>query len=109
MEVDILDDYAFCESAPEGVSKKYDLVFHNPLLCDQHIVLRARIVSIQHPTLGALQSVQTAGLVYLLTLTDGTSIQVEAEETPGKIEHASTGAVDPVKGWDLDVVLSQVP
>jgi len=106
-EVDAEDEYAFCNACPPGVPSGFDLVFHNPLLVQGDPVLRrARIVRIHHATLGDVRRVETKGLVYAITLIDGTSIQVEAEETPGEIEYKPASHVANVDNWDLDVEVS---
>lgn len=109
LEVDVEDDFAFCEEAPSTVPSGYDIVFHNPLLDNREPVLRrARIVCIRHATLGGIRRIETTGLVYVMTLVDGNEVHVEAEETPGKIEYASGTRTAEVAIWDFNVDLTLV-
>lgn len=97
-------DFAFCATYPSGAPPGYDLVFHNPLLDPAQPVLHwVRIVRIRHPSLGEVRRVDTKGLVYALELIDGAVIQVEAEETPGRIEYMPPTCRAEVEGWDLEV------
>jgi len=107
LEVDFEDEYAFCNVYPPGVPSGFDLVFHNPLLDQSDPILRrARIARIHHAILGDVRRVETKGLVYAITLIDGTSIQVEAEETPGEIEYTPASHIAKIDNWDLDVEVS---
>jgi hypothetical protein len=47
--------------------------------------VRRRIVALHHPRLGSLQSIRAEGLDYTLTLADGRTLSVDAEERPGEI------------------------
>jgi hypothetical protein len=49
------------------------------------VVARGTIVAIRHPELGAVRKVDTRGLDYTITLTNGTELTVNAEEEPGKL------------------------
>lgn len=47
--------------------------------------VKAEILKITHPELGAIKGIITIGLDYSIYLSDGNVIIVNAEETPGKI------------------------
>jgi hypothetical protein len=47
--------------------------------------IQGKILSITHPELGGVSEINTQGLDYTITLCDGTSFKVEAEETPGDV------------------------
>lgn len=57
------------------------------------------IARIEHAELGALQSVETAGLDYHFSLAQGTQYVVNAEESPGESREVA------VRCWDLRVTL----
>jgi hypothetical protein len=70
------------------------------------VLRRARILRINHPTLGDLKRIETEGLVYVLTLIGGEQVRVEAEESPGTIERAPGLQIANVATWDIDVTLA---
>jgi hypothetical protein len=47
--------------------------------------IRLRIVSIRHPQLGSIESIDTEGLDYTFLMMDARIIKVNAEEEPGRI------------------------
>ncbi len=64
--------------------------------------VKAKILKITHPELGAIRGIITIGLDYSIYLNDGETILVNAEESPGKI-------YDPkyiVSEWEFDVHLN---
>jgi hypothetical protein len=104
LEVDLEDEFAFCRTPPSGVAPGFDFVFHTVLLDRGEPALRrAKILRIMHSVLGDVQRVETTGLVYTMTLTDGSVIRVEAEETPGAIEVTPGRRSPTIVSWDLEV------
>ena len=63
---------------------------------------------IRHATLGEVRCVQTAGLVYIVTLVCGEEVHVDSEENPGKIDYASRKDMNRIDNWDFEVDLSRV-
>jgi hypothetical protein len=55
------------------------------------VVASGTIAAIRHSELGAVRKVDTRGLDYALTLTDGTELLVNAEEEPGKLFERAGG------------------
>ncbi len=60
---------------------------------------RVKILRIQHPILGSIQAIDTSGLDYTFTMSDGRSQKVEAEETPGPVY----GRNEPIADWRVYV------
>lgn len=82
-----------------------DFVFFNQLLNDTPWEARtARVVSIEHASLGLMGSVDTYGLDYNFTLIDGRELRVNAEEDPGHCEDAQVEK----SGWSLKIWLADV-
>ena len=52
-----------------------------------------------HPVLGNVKGIVTIGLDYTIYLTDGTMLEVNAEENPGQIYNSSLAIDD----WTFDV------
>ncbi len=67
-------------------------------------VRKAVVVSIAHPTLGLLNKIDTAGMDYVLTMSDGRQFIVNAEEDPGMIYDEEVNVDD----WKVEVTLSDV-
>lgn len=63
--------------------------------------IRAEIMSIKHKILGNLKGIITIGLDYTFYLANGERLQVNAEETPGKIYDSQYSIED----WGFDVVV----
>lgn len=61
--------------------------------------VKAEILKIIHPELGEIRGIITIGLDYLIYLSDGTVIIVNAEESPGKIYNSEYI----VSKWSFDV------
>lgn len=83
-------DFDFFVEPPAHIRHEGRRVFYHGGWSDscrnQFTSRRVRIASIAHPQLGAIQSIDTNGLVYVITLADSRVVRVEAEETPGSIE-----------------------
>jgi hypothetical protein len=67
-------------------------------------VRNALVVAIMHPTFGLLRKVDTAGMDYVFTASDGRQFIVNAEEDPGMIYDEEIGVND----WKIEVTLSDV-
>ena len=60
---------------------------------------KLEIERITHPVLGNVKGIVTIGLDYTIYLTDGTMLEVNAEENPGQIYNSSLAIDD----WTFDV------
>ena len=60
---------------------------------------KLEIKKISHPVLGDISGIVAIGLDYTIYLTDGTMLEVNAEEEPGKIYNSSLVIGD----WTFDV------
>lgn len=90
-------------SALEGES--YDFVFFNQLSTVANCQIRvASVLSIDHPTLGSIERIDTDGLDYVFQLDGGERITVNAEEQPGKAYEGYQEVVD----WSVMVLLGDV-
>ncbi len=76
-----------------------NLSFANGLAGNDDCEVKAKISKITHPELGNVKGIITIGLDYSIYLSDGNSIIVNAEESPGDFED-SKYIVDE---WDFDV------
>lgn len=100
-------EFAF-DAGPASAGK---LVFSNgPWEPERSIKRAATIISITHPTLGAINRVETKGLTYRVVLSDETEFLVEAEERElGAIISVSdkrrAHLESTVPDWSLEVVL----
>jgi hypothetical protein len=71
------------------------LVFANTMRSDDPtLVFRATILSIFHPQLGPVRSIDTHGLDYRITLLTGEVVEVDAEEQAGTIHDAPARVID---------------
>lgn len=92
-------------SLPPDWLGDFSYVFFNQLLNATPWESRtARILSIQHPILGPLHSVDTYGLDYTFELQSGRSIVVNAEEEPGVCHDEDVSATQ----WNLMVELTDI-
>jgi len=67
-----------------------------------------RIERIEHKSLGEIEEVDTNGLSYRITTVDGDMIQVEAEETPGVVEHTTLGHDVECGDLEFEVTIGRV-
>ncbi len=88
----------------------HGLLFHSSMLSGEEEWRDATVVSIRHPMLGDLTSVDTGTFgEYIFRLADGGSVSVEAEENPPHINRQSPdGVADEVRGWALEISLDNV-
>ncbi len=73
--------------------------FSNGLTSEDDYEIKAEILDIKHSLLGSVKGIITIGLDYTVYLDSGDSIQVDAEESPGKITEAKYEVDD----WDFEV------
>lgn len=86
LEVGLTDEFAFWRLVPAPLRGPERLVLYNTLWHPEDaLVARGTIAAIRHPELGEVRKVDTRGLDYTITLTDGTKLLVNAEEEPGKL------------------------
>ncbi|EMS69143.1 hypothetical protein [Ruminiclostridium cellobioparum] len=64
---------------------KDKLQFANGTVSDNDYEIKVEIQSIKHNALGEVKGIITIGLDYTIYLHDGEKIQVNAEESPGKL------------------------
>jgi hypothetical protein len=57
------------------------------------------MLEIRHPEFGAIRSIDTKGLEYTSTMTDGRIQKVDAEERPGLVHERK----QPVADWRISV------
>ncbi|VAW72226.1 hypothetical protein MNBD_GAMMA12-1658 [hydrothermal vent metagenome] len=82
--------------------------FYCGLFSNANSELRScKIYSIHHPELGQIRELNTKGLDYTITLVNGKSFEVNAEEEPGKV----FGFPMQPKDWkfEIDVKFEQRP
>jgi hypothetical protein len=80
------------------------LVFYNALWNPEEMVAASGMITeIRHPELGALRKVDTIGLDYTFVLANGTELEVNAEEEPGKLYEQEGKANPGVGDWRLVV------
>ncbi len=101
LEVGSVDEFHFFRVVPDHLANEDDPIFYGDLWGDKHLYYsaRKRILKIHHPQIGDIQKIYTRGLDYTITLTDGTILKVEAEETPGVVYDLP----EPVRDWRVFV------
>lgn len=67
-----------------------------------------RIERIEHKFLGEIEEIDTNGLSYRISTVEGDIVQVEAEETPGVIEHSTLGTDVEYDGFEFEVTIGRV-
>ncbi|MCG7500219.1 hypothetical protein MHO82_25560 [Vibrio sp. Of7-15] len=78
------------------------LEIHSGFTCSESTIsVHCKIVSIHHPELGYIKNIDTEGLDYCLTLANGKSLSVEAEEDPGNVY---SFPIKP-KAWNFQVLI----
>ncbi len=92
LEVGLADEFAFWRVVPDHLLGPVALVLYNTLWNPEDaVVAHGTISAIRHPELGEIRKVDTRGLDYTITLTDGTEVLVNAEEEPGKLYERGGG------------------
>ena len=103
--------YFFFDDVPESMSKigndeTPDYVFFNGVDSSENSQIRfAKIVNIEHATLGEMLRVDTFGLDYILYPASGEEIIIDGEEEPGVIRSGASGEVS---DWSMVVTLEEV-
>ncbi|MDB5300808.1 MAG: hypothetical protein JWO87_2471 [Phycisphaerales bacterium] len=96
-------DFDFFKDPPGNVAHDGRRVFYHGNWQEKYRHLfekrRLRILGIRHPTLGPIQSIDTFGMDYTFTMTDGRVRKVEAEGKPGSVyDHP-----EPIADWRIYV------
>lgn len=105
VEVRMSGEFYFWRVAPDGLGVPQSLVFYNTLWNPEEMVAASgTITEIRHPVLGALRKVDTIGLDYTFVLANGTELEVNAEEEPGKAYEREGRTTPAVDDWRLVVV-----
>jgi hypothetical protein len=93
LEVGLEGEFVFWRVVPDHLHDCERLVLYNDLRRrEDGIFASGKIIAIRHPELGGVRKVDTRGLDYTITLSDGTRLVVNAEENPGKIYEGKPGA-----------------
>ena len=79
-----------------------DGFFYNDLLRGEEKYIKLEILNISHPVLGDIKGIITIGLDYTIYLNNGATIEVNAEEDPGKIYDTRYTVED----WTFDVCVN---
>ncbi len=105
LEVGLEDDFVFWRVVPDNLRGPERLVLYNDLWYPEKVMFaHGKIAAIRHPELGGIRKVETRGFDYTITLIDGTTLVVNAEEHPGKIYGGHPGAwIDVVSNWRFEV------
>jgi hypothetical protein len=106
LAVGLTDEFAFWRILPEDLRGAPEgLVFYNTLWKpDDALMGNGTIMAISNPELGEIREVDTRpSLDYAIRLADGTTLQVDAEEEPGRLYEGSTWSSRVVNDWGLAV------
>ncbi len=101
------DRFWFYQNPPVDLlqAESFDFVFFNQTNSAANCQVRnATIRSIEHPTLGKIQKIDTDGLDYVFYPESGEEIIVNAEERPGVAYYESSQITD----WSVSVTLENV-
>jgi hypothetical protein len=108
LAVGLTDEFSFWRIAREedlgGGAER--LVFYNTLWePDDALIASGTIVAISNPELGEIREVDTKSkpLDYVIYLADGTTLEVNAEEEPGRFYEGSQWSSRIVNDWRLAV------
>ena len=106
IEVGVATEYYFFRTPPDYIASDGLPVFFHGLWTDDDSGVAAETVvnSIEHVQFGSLVKIDTSGLDYTLTLSDGKQQLVEAEESPGLVY----GWPDEITDWRFFVDLQPV-
>lgn len=103
--------YFFFDDVPESMSKigsceSPDYVFFNGVDSSENSQIRfAKIVNIEHATLGEMLRVDTFGLDYILYPVSGEEIIIDGEEEAGVVR---SGTSQQVSDWTMVVTLEEI-
>ncbi len=86
LEIGLEGEFIFFRNVPDHLKGPEELVLYNSLFSPNEMMFATgRITAIRHPELGVIRKVDTRGLDYTITSSDGTMLIVNAEENPGNI------------------------
>lgn len=103
--VGMAGEHYFWRVVPDGLSVPQALVFYNAVWNPEEMVAASGMITeIRHPEMGALRKVDTIGLDYTFVLANGTELEVNAEEEPGKVSEREGNTTSAVDDWGLVVV-----
>jgi hypothetical protein len=107
LAVGLRDEFAFWRIVPEDLRGGPEpLVFYNTLWGSEDALIGSgTIVAISNAELGEIRKVDTESepLDYLIHLADGTTLEVNAEEEPGRLFEGSEWSSRIVNDWRLSV------
>ena len=105
IQVGMGGEFYFWRDVPDSIRVPQSLVFYNASWnAEAMVAASGMITEIRHPVLGALSKVDTIGLDYTFVLADGTELEVNADEEPGKPYERTGKATLEVSEWGLVVV-----
>jgi hypothetical protein len=103
-----IGDFDFFKDVPEYIAHNGLHVFYHGDWSEKSLHLfdrrRVKILNMRHPELGSIYSINTTGLDYTFTMSDGRSQKVEAEETPGLVYERNR----PIADWRIYVEIEPV-
>lgn len=107
--VDLRQRYFFypaeSETPPSRFAVSADLFFYNGVdVATESEIRFAKILKIEHETIGEILRVDTFGLDYILFPTIGEEVVIDAEEDPGLVLSGGSSVED----WSLRVTLAEV-
>lgn len=98
--VDEVRDIDFFHTPPEWVQHGGRRVFYNSDWSEgsRHLFYTQRMLirSIRHPVMGPVRAIETGGLDYVMTLTDGRVFRIDSEERCGCVSDWP----EPSQDWD---------
>jgi hypothetical protein len=100
----MLDQSIWVGQLTEFWLEKNNILFFTGSINDEHDIIKGKILSITHPKLGAVQKIDTSGLLYKITLENGSLVTVDSEESPGSIEWPDNLKID---NWEFEVLIEQ--
>jgi hypothetical protein len=113
LEVGIDDEFVFWRVIPDYPDCSDCLVFYNTLWNEgDGIFASGKIVAIRHPELGDIRKIETRGLDYTVTLTDGKELLANAEEDPGRLYEGEPGnwveSKRVILGWRCEAIFESL-
>ena len=107
LAVGVTDEFAFWRNPPEDLRGGAErLVFYNTLWgSEEALIGSGTVVAISNAELGEIREVDTRSepLDYLIRLADGTTLDVNAEEEPGRLYEGTEWSSRIVNDWRMSV------
>ena len=99
LAIGVTDEFAFWQVVPDEISTTDRLVFYNSLWKPEAALIGVgTIAAIKNPELGEIREVDVRqGLDYAIHLADGTILNIDAEQEPGRL-------YEPYSGWSSRIV-----